>query len=74
MMYIIGGLVVALVAVFGVMSMLLSAEKHKAEKEIQKTKNEEVKKNEVKESLNGGNHHDAAANSLDLLHNNKTRK
>lgn len=67
---IISALVVIIISIFGVSSFLLYAEKRKAEKQFDKIKNEEVKKNEAKETLNGGNHHDNIVNSLDLLRNN----
>ena len=44
------------------------------EKELKKAKEEEVKKNEVKETLNTGNQHDNVRASLDLLQNNKKPK
>lgn len=68
---VICALIVVIISIFGVSSFLLYAEKRKAEKQFDKIKNEEVKKNEIKETLNGGNHHDNINNSLDLLRNNE---
>lgn len=79
--YIIGGLVALIFLLLAIFAFMINNERREMEfqqkqyeKELEKAKEEEVKKNEVKETLNTGNQHDNIRASLDLLQNNKKPK
>ena len=79
--YIIGGLVALIFLLLAIFAFIINNERREMEfqqkqyeKELEKAKEEEVKKNEVKETLNTGNQHDNIRASLDLLQNNKKPK
>lgn len=79
--YIIGGLVALIFLLLAIFAFMINNERREMqfqqkqyEKELKKAKEEEVKKNEVKETLNTGNQHDNVRASLDLLQNNKKPK
>lgn len=79
--YIIGGLVALIFLLLAIFAFMINNERREMqfqqkqyEKELEKAKEEEVKKNEVKETLNTGNQHDNVRASLDLLQNNKKPK
>lgn len=79
--YIIGGLVALIFLLLAIFAFMINNERREMEfqqkqyeKELEKAKEEEVKKNEVKETLNTGNQHDNVRASLDLLQNNQKRK
>ena len=79
--YIIGGLVGLVFLLLAAFAFMINNERREMqfqqkqyEKELEKAKEEEVKKNELKETLNTGNQHDNIRASLDLLQNNKKPK
>ena len=79
--YIIGGLVALIFLLLAIFAFMINNERREMqfqqkqyEKELEKAKEEEVKKNELKETLNTGNQHDNIRASLDLLQNNKKPK
>lgn len=79
--YIIGGLVALIFLLLAIFAFMINNERREMqfqqkqyEKELEKAKEEEVKKNELKETLNTGNQHDNIRASLDLLQNNQKRK
>lgn len=79
--YIIGGLVALIFLLLAIFAFMINNERREMEfqqkqyeKELEKAKEEEVKKNELKETLNTGNQHDNVRASLDLLQNNKKPK
>lgn len=79
--YIIGGLVGLVFLLLAAFAFMINNERREMqfqqkqyEKELKKAKEEEVKKNEIKETLNTGNQHDNVRASLDLLQNNKKQK
>ena len=79
--YIIGGLVGLIFLLLAIFAFMINNERREMEfqqkqyeKELEKAKKEEVKKNELKETLNTGNQHDNIRASLDLLQNNKKPK
>lgn len=79
--YIIGGLVALIFLLLAIFAFMINNERREMqfqqkqyEKGLKKAKEEEVKKNEVKETLNTGNQHDNVRASLDLLQNNKKPK